>query len=203
MFFFEEGDGLGVAGKLIRATATVDKYKVDLWFDPTLKYALKRIRKETSQISGGAQLVSGEIKIISHEMVSDVYLPKEYYSEDHFSDGQVEVRKGEMTNVPSTRDKFEVVLTNFQIDNKKDDFKVIDVPEGTPVFVEDIPQIRYVWADGKVQPATDELMMRIAQGGHKFMPGPDEPRFWLMAIGILLIVIALGRMAYRHYTSRE
>jgi hypothetical protein len=190
-------------GALVKVAGNAGKYKIDMWFDPSQKFALKRIRQETPPISGLAQLIVAETKITAHEMVSDIYLPSEYYTEEIFSSGQIETYDGEIRNVPSTRDKGEHVLTNFLVDNKKDDFKIVGIPEGTDVFVEDIPQIRHVWADGKIQPATDELMMRIARGGHKFMPGPDEPRFWLMAIGILLIVISLSRMAYKYFTSKK
>ncbi len=65
------------------------------------------------------------------------------------------------------------------------------IENGTDVFVEEIPQIKHVWWDGKVVPWTDELALARARG-HGFVPGVREPRFWMMALGIGLILFALG-----------
>jgi len=200
---FEENDEDSFGRELIKATANVGKYRIDMWFDPALNFALRRVRKETSQITGGAQLVWSETRVTSHEKVLGLYLPKEYYTEENFSAGKIEVRKGDIVDTPASQDKTEYILTNFLTDNRKDDFKIVGIPDGTHVFAEDVPQIRYIWAEGKIQPATDELMLRIARGGHKFMPGTEEPRFWLMAIGIILILIGGGRLAYKHFIKKD
>jgi uncharacterized membrane protein HdeD (DUF308 family) len=34
-------------------------------------------------------------------------------------------------------------------------------------------------------------MLRSARGGHKFMPGVQEPRFWFIAAGVILIILGL------------
>ena len=67
----------------------------------------------------------------------------------------------------------------------------------------DAQQIQYVWFDGKIVPRTDEVMLAIARGNHKFMPGPDSPRFWLMAVGIIMIVVALGKKLYDIFYQRK
>jgi hypothetical protein len=78
----------------------------------------------------------------------------------------------------------------------------LDIPNGTPVIDRRAPHIEYIWYNGKIVPKTDEVMLAIARGGHKFMPGPDSPRFWFMSIGIILILIACGRLAYKHFTNK-
>ncbi|GHT27458.1 hypothetical protein FACS18942_06820 [Planctomycetales bacterium] len=78
----------------------------------------------------------------------------------------------------------------------KSDFVLsVSIKNGTPVFMQDAPQIQYIWMDGKIEPKTDELMLRIAQGDNKFIPGVSKPRFWLMAIGILFIVLGFSLKA--------
>ena len=99
---------------------------------------------------------------------------------------------------------FDISITNLELDknfSKKSFTFSNKIKNGTPASMLDAPQIRYIWMDGKVVPKTDELMLEIARGGHKFMPGPKEPRFWFMSIGIILIFIACGAKAYKHFNK--
>jgi hypothetical protein len=66
------------------------------------------------------------------------------------------------------------------------------IKNGTEVFMQDVPQIEYVWMDGEIVPKTDEVALAIARGGHKFIPGPQEPRFWLIALGIIMMLLGGG-----------
>ncbi len=76
---------------------------------------------------------------------------------------------------------------------KPEDFESsFSVPDGTRVFVLDVPQIEYIWKGGKILPKTDELMLEIARGDHTFMPYPNESRFWLIALGVLMILVGGG-----------
>jgi hypothetical protein len=68
----------------------------------------------------------------------------------------------------------------------------IKIPNGTPVSMQNAPQIQYVWMDGKIVVKTDEVALAIARGGHKFIPGPDQPRFWMMALGIIMMLVGGG-----------
>ena len=93
-----------------------------------------------------------------------------------------------------------ILRLDTMVNFKDSDFSLSVLPQnGTPVSMQDAPQIQYIWMDGKIVPKTDELMLQIARGGHKFMPGPKEPRFWFMSIGIILILIACGTKAYKHF----
>ncbi|MDR1492617.1 MAG: hypothetical protein LBT05_07840 [Planctomycetaceae bacterium] len=58
--------------------------------------------------------------------------------------------------------------------------------------MQDAPQIQYVWMDGKIVVKTDEVVLAIARGGRKFIQGPDEPRFWMIALGIIMILVGGG-----------
>ena len=101
----------------------------------------------------------------------------------------------------SSKLTYEYLLSdiNFNELSERDFRFAMTLPNGTPVVMQDARQIQYIWLDGKIVPKTDEAMLAIAMGDHKFMPGPDSPRFWLMAIGIILILIGVGRLAYRYF----
>ena len=95
-------------------------------------------------------------------------------------------------------------LTDFKTNQKGDldfDKALSEVPDYAPVTVQDALHLSPTRTieSGKVIVKTDDVMMQIARGGHKFMPGPDSPRFWLMAIGIILILIGGGRLAYKYF----
>jgi len=77
------------------------------------------------------------------------------------------------------------------------------IENGTECVIKDAPQIQYIWMDGKPVVKTDEAMLAIARGGHKFMPGPDNPRFWMVIISVILILIGGGSLAYKHFTSKD
>ena len=91
---------------------------------------------------------------------------------------------------------------SFNVLAEKDFRLTITIPDGTHARMNDASHIQHIWHDGKIVPKTDDVMLAIARGGHKFMPGPKEPRFWLMVIGIFLILLGGGRMAYRHFTNK-
>jgi len=79
---------------------------------------------------------------------------------------------------------------------------ITEIPNGTPVFMKDAPHIEHIWLDGKVVPRTDEAMLAIARANHKFMPGPDEPRFWLLVISIIMILAGGGKLMYDHFKKK-
>jgi hypothetical protein len=175
---------------LIRIEAKIEKFQIKMWFSPSQKYMIKKIQKKSSGASGGAELLSSEEVVLESQLINDIYLPCRFQSHGYFSSGKVEVREGETVNTPATEDKLECILSNFRVNNKND-FIITDIPNGTNVFMQDAPQIEYVWFDGKTEPKTNELMLRIARGGHRFMPGVYEPRFWLITAGAVLIVLGL------------
>jgi hypothetical protein len=78
------------------------------------------------------------------------------------------------------------VASNFKLE------QFIKIPNGTEVHVRNALQIEHVWMDGEIVPKTDEVALRIARGDHKFMPGPKEPRFWFIALGIIMLLLGGG-----------
>ena len=92
-------------------------------------------------------------------------------------------------------------LTDFQVNQKGDlgfGKALSKVPDHASVTVQDalhLSPTRTV-EDGKIVAQADEAMLAAAHSGHKFMPGYDEPRFWMLWLGILMILIALGKMLY-------
>jgi len=58
--------------------------------------------------------------------------------------------------------------------------------------------IQHMGLDGKIVPKTDENMLKLLRR-HGFVPGPDSPRFWFISIGIVLILIGGGRLAYKYF----
>jgi len=110
------------------------------------------------------------------------------------------------TKIPKRTIEEKVEFSNIEFSSSfaEKDFRLqTSIPNGTPAYMQDDPHIEHIWLDGKIVPKTDEIMLAIARGGHKFMPGPKEPRFWLMSIGILLILIGGGRLAYKHFTGKD
>jgi hypothetical protein len=71
------------------------------------------------------------------------------------------------------------------------DLKITEqIPNYTEVFMQDAPQIRDVWLDGEIVPYTDEVALARIRG-HDFIPGVREPRFWLIAAGVILVILGL------------
>ena len=148
-----------------------------------------------------------EVKYIVNraEKYNGVYLPVDYYAEEKYNGGKISRRRDSIEEdnneiLPRTL-KARIKLENIVLpENLSDeDFKImLDIPNYTPAFMQDAPQIEHIWLDGKIVPKTNEAMLAIARGGHKFMPGPESPRFWFMAIGIILILIGGGRLAYKY-----
>ena len=95
-------------------------------------------------------------------------------------------------------------LTDFKVNQKGDlgfGEALSEVPDYAPVTVQDAIHLSPTRTieKGKIVVKTDEVMMRAIRGDHKFMPGPDSPRFWFLSIGIIMILIGGGRLAYKYF----
>jgi len=109
------------------------------------------------------------------------------------------------TQMSSSSVTYTYSLSDISFDtlSEKDFQFSLTLPNGTSVHMQDARHIEHIWLDGKIVPKTSEAMLAIARGNHKFMPGPDEPRFWFLVIGIILILIGGGRLAYRYFIKGE
>ena len=97
--------------------------------------------------------------------------------------------------------RFQARIENVEINPRipQSFFRIsLDIPNGTPALNRRASHIDYIWWDGEIIPKTCEAMLAIARGGRTFMPGPTEPRFWLVTIGILLMLVGGGKMLYDH-----
>ena len=177
----------------------------EIWLDPQHDFSVKRFlfrAEKDNEIARGVKAYSYEV--VEYSSKEELYFPRKIMVET--SEHERELMAGvpgnmKMIKLPARTTKKEVSFFDIKINPKltESSFRFREaIPDYTEVTVLNKRQIQHVWLDGKVVPLTDELMLAIARGGHKFMPGPDEPRFWLMSIGILLCVLGLGKMLYDH-----
>lgn len=167
----------------------------NLYFDND--WMLKKI--EYKKISSSLQ--SGEMTSCEIELGSFVALNQELsfptiykeHSSAVVSQEVIHNGKRQWEPVVSTNERVDILSQvvlhsvsqtgHFAIDSQ--------IPNGTTVYMQDAPQIQYVWMDGKAVVLTDEVALRIARGNHGFMPGPKEPRFWFIFFGIVLMAAGL------------
>ena len=151
-----------------------------------------------------------EYRVDSYKVIDRFWLPTHFVVET-FSHGEGGFRydpetKTEVPLPPHPYSvKSQIVFTDVKLNpfpkNQALTFDTM-IPDHTQVQLFSQQQIEHVWIKGKIVPVTDEVALANARG-HGFIPGVREPRFWLMALGTAMILIALGRMAYRHFTSKE
>lgn len=163
-------------------------------------YYLRQMEVKLKESASPKEHHALSFELYSARLVDGVYFPEKIVCTSVFSS---DISK--QSNLRLVREVVEYNLSNV----RREEFSASDfvlsskIENGTECVMRDVPQIEYIWLDGKVVPKTNEVMLAIARGGHKFMPGPSEPRFWFMAIGITLIVLALGRMAYKHFKNKS
>jgi len=79
-----------------------------------------------------------------------------------------------------------------------------EVPDHSTVTIQDALHLSPTRTieEGKIVIVMDEIALRNARG-HKFMPGPNEPRFWLLSIGIILLLVSGGKLIYDHFKKKK
>jgi len=168
---------------------------IKAWLDPTQNYLLRSLEIKQADASKSGDTVAMVFSFDKFIDVSGVRVPtfhEYFHSMVHIKDGIQGIYEA----------KISTVLSNIKISENASPTPYLfqtKIPNGTKAILYDAQQIEHIWLDGKIVPKTDEAMLAIARGGHKFMPGPDSPRFWLMAIGIILILIGGGRLAYKYF----
>jgi hypothetical protein len=172
--------------ELILLSGQKDNMTIKIWLDPAQNFLMHFLEVSQSNTSKTGEMIKKAIVLDKFIDVKDVKFPTFYEN----SSSQVNVNdKGIFKNTIS------INLDNISItDNSKPkpfSFKT-KIPNGTKAVLFDSQQIQYVWMDGKIEPLTDEVALRIARGDHKFMPGPAEPRFWFIALGIIMLLLGGG-----------
>ena len=181
---------------MVLIAGTHQDIDIKAWFDPEQKFALREMSLTRTGTFEPGNIVSYSFFFDKYIKVKSVPLP----TEKHWI----------LTRIP--------VDTKVQVDDETayfSDFSISSnanpqpftyvnkIPNGTPVYAEDAPQIEYIWLDGKIVPKTNEVMLAIARGGHKFMPGPESPRFWFLGISILLILMGGGIWVYKNFIRKD
>ncbi|GHT27467.1 hypothetical protein FACS18942_06850 [Planctomycetales bacterium] len=151
------------------------------------------------------QIQSAVYSIKKCENIEGIDIPTHYTEEIKIEPGVVELY-GQKVKTYGNQWKQEIYLKDISVNNeltdKEFEFTFI-FPDYTEVYMQDAPYIKYIWLDGKVEPLTDELAISIAQGGHKFIPAPNESRFWMIAAGLIMIVIALAGKRRKYYKNKN
>jgi hypothetical protein len=159
---------------------------IKVWLDPAQNFLMRFLEIHQSNTSKTDEMIEKTIVLDKFIDVKGVKVPTFYEN----SSSQVNVN-----NKGSLNDKYSIKLDHITIENhskpKPFSFKT-KIPDGTKVVLFDAQQIQYVWMDGKIVVKTDEVALAIARGGHKFIPGPDQPRFWMMALGIIMMLVGGG-----------
>jgi len=200
-------DELTIQGK-------VGRYSVKATFLAEYSYALKHFSThcvpESIKLSldNVLDIVDFSITAEKFEGVNGIYVPTVILHSIRHVTATWKQEGDNYVQVPVVMESaFEVglELSDYKLNRKFNDgdFSLTKkVPNGTPVYMQDAAHIEYIWLDGKIVPKTNKAMLALLRG-HKFMPGPGEPRFWLMLIGIILILVSGGRLAYKHFTSKD
>lgn len=183
---------------LILLKGSKNGLNISAWVNPSKNHALYRIRYQIDEKSSpGGEMVFFDYLPKSFQQFDEHWLPTEYNFDygvltmNYDYDDKMNLVPGKITRGDA---KYSVKLDNIKVNTTVPEkiFAIkTAIPNGTKVSMLDAPQIEYIWFDGKIEPKTDDLMLRVARGDHGFMPGVREPRFWLMTIGLLLIVIAI------------
>jgi len=170
--------------------ATSNDYSLAIWFGDVHSGVPQKIAFERNR--GRAKMfdmLSFRMDVFEFQNVEGILVPKEMNitREKLVQDGsRVEEIEIKWSNVTFSQQKF----PPLQMGN------LFEIPNANPASRRDAPHIEHIWHDGKIVPKTNELMMKIAMGDRKFMPGPDEPRFWLWIFSFLLIALGLGKIIY-------
>jgi hypothetical protein len=177
----------------------VDNIQFKFCFASQYGYALTKafFVNESSSINSGYKSLQIELNDFNSYNGTDFFFPNKYnmtYVATTTSQQQDE--RGKVIEVPYTQQgNILYEFSNFKINDEhvEKEFPLMSkIDNGTDVIVSDALQIQYVWLDGEIVPKTDEVALRIARGDHKFMPGPKEPRFWFIALGIIMLLLGGG-----------
>jgi hypothetical protein len=175
--------------ELILLAGQKDDLEMKVWLDPAQNFLMRFLEIHQSNTSQIGDLIDKSIVLDEFISVKGVKFPT-YYD---YSDSQVvpnqKVLKGKgMLKINSITITDNSNPTPFSFKTK--------IPNGTKAILFDAQQIEHVWMDGKIVPKTDEVALAIARGDHKFIPGPNESRFWFIALGLILIFLGGGLKLY-------
>jgi hypothetical protein len=185
--------------------------QVSVWLVPSKNFAHCRLLVESSNMQPDepGRTVLTDVRLTDFAAVNDTFMPQNC----HIRMRNVGLTYAEANGKPVEKKfisdgQIQMVCSDFKIRKfASNEFRITTkILNGTPVYMEDALHIEHIWMDGKIEPRTDEVMLRIAQGDHKFIPGTDEPRFWFMVLGAILIIVGFtlkGIALYKQWHSDD
>ncbi|GHT19523.1 hypothetical protein FACS1894189_8370 [Planctomycetales bacterium] len=190
--------------KVDRLTGVYKKNRYELWVDPSLDYMPVRISLtcDPGIPRDSIEYFSLDFRVESCCQVGDVSIPDKYTIS---VDGVERQRMQNDIKLVPIQESISGNLSQVKcVPHFSDkDFSItFSIPNYTEISMQDALQIKYVWFDGKIEPLTDELALARLRG-HKFIPGVREPRFWLIASGIILISLALAGQLWKYYQNKK
>jgi hypothetical protein len=177
--------------RVYRLIAFDEKDRYELWLTPTLGFAPVRIsyfcdKKNNRQ---NINYFTFDFTVKSFNQSGLIPIPDRYVIEIETVHQWYE--KDVLKSIPSKETiQGEIVTSNEHSFSEKDFEITMPIPNYTEVSMQEAPQIRYVWLDGEIVPYTDEVALARIRG-HGFIPGVQEPRFWFIAAGVILIILGL------------
>ncbi|MDR1480120.1 MAG: hypothetical protein LBJ00_14385 [Planctomycetaceae bacterium] len=166
--------------------------KYELWLDSVYEYMPIKISSYPLTKSGITGEFSFDFIVQNQKKIKSVFVPNKYQFVMNTEIGvEDKGRKSILRSKTISEGEVSRVVLNPQFSDK--DFTItLSIPDGTPAYTQDALQIDHVWFNGKIVPKTDEIALAIARGNHKFIPGPDEPRFWFIALGLIMVFLGGG-----------
>ena len=183
---------------------------IEVWLDRQKDFAVKKFlfrSEKDNDLARGVKMYSYEVNEFG--LKKDFYFPLKVSTElaSHKREQNILIpghSEPEKRMYPERIIKKEIHFSDVEVNPKLSENSFcfrITPPNYTSVLVLDKPQIGYVWLDGKVVPLTNGVALANARG-HGFIPGRNEPRFWMMALGIIFILAGLGKMLYNYFIQR-
>jgi len=169
-----------------------------LWLDPKHGSLPRRIsvRKTVSDYAGDHQLSSfrgvremkADVEVSRLEQFGDVHLMTEFailyqtVYNDRTADSRTMCRLSNIDLSPTV---------------SSDSFRLsVDIPNGTPVQVDDARAIEYVWEDGRILKLVDTEYAKDLRG-QTFVRGMSSARRWVLGVSVVLLIVLTGIFVIR------
>ncbi|MDR1924839.1 MAG: hypothetical protein LBQ66_10735 [Planctomycetaceae bacterium] len=170
------------------------------------KYRLKGISFRRTQMTGKPpKLDYYSFKIEKYIDAGDTYFPAKFAVEVKIPKGRYIDEDGDECISRGYNLIYLYSITDFSINDAVEEIPrtlQTHIPNGTVVHVQDVPQIKHVWIDGKIVPWTDENALESIRGS-RFVPSVREIQFWLIVSGFVLFLLGIGSGIWKHIKSRN
>jgi len=174
--------------------ASDENGRYEIWLDPTLDNMPVKISYACAPNinRSNAKFFSFDVSVDDHLIQNGVFIPRKFTI---VINGNYQWYENNKLNIIPTVQTVLGEISNVAIrpDLSENELRMsLQIPNYSVVSLQDVPQIDYVWLDGRIVPKTDEIALAIARGNHGFLPAPQEPRFWFMVLGLGLLLLGGG-----------